>query len=330
LAALVKGNNQECFTPLYGARVMSTYDLAVIGGGPGGLAAAMYAGLRGLSVVGFEAESFGGQLINLYPSKPVTNFPAETELPSRELALRLADQAAHFGAELREWEPVEFVGAGDGGFALRSTRGEIKAHAVVLALGLGRFAPRRLGLDGEERFVGRGLTYRLPPIEEIVADHAVVVGGGDTALDTALSLQRVTDVTLIHRRDEFSAYKHSQDEAAARGLGVLTNAQIIELRGGERLESVVVALADDSVELPADLLLVSIGQVPDLAGVEQWELGISGPHIEVDSAMQTDRRGVFAVGDFAAYPGKVRMIATAVAEGSTATASVERFLMTPN
>ena len=70
--------------------------------------------------------------------------------------------------------------------------------------------------------------------------------------------------------------------------------------------------------------------MPDLAGVEQWELGISGPHIEVDSAMQTDRRGVFAVGDFAAYPGKVRMIATAVAEGSTATASVERFLMTPN
>jgi thioredoxin reductase len=309
---------------------MKEYDLAVIGGGPGGLAAAMYAGLRGLSAVTFEAESFGGQLINLYPSKPVTNFPAQTELPSRELALRLADQAAHFGAELREWEPVEFVGARADKFTVSSTRGEIEAHAIVLALGLGRFAPRRLGLEGEERFVGRGLTYRLPPIEEIVADHAVVVGGGDTAIDTALSLQRVTDVTLIHRRDEFTAYKHSQDQAAAADLAVLTNAQIVELRGGERLESVVVALADDSVELPADLLLVSIGQVPDLAGVETWELGISGPHIEVDSAMQTGRRGVFAVGDFAAYPGKVRMIATAVAEGSTATASVERFLMSPN
>src|SRR5450759_1189222 len=106
---------------------MSTYDLAVIGGGPGGLAAAM----RGLSVVTFEAESFGGQLINLYPSKPVTNFPAQAHVLSRDLALRLAEQAADFGAELREWEPVDYAGPTTDGFVLESAGRDTSATALV-------------------------------------------------------------------------------------------------------------------------------------------------------------------------------------------------------
>ena len=155
-----------------------------------------------------------------------------------------------------------------------------------------------------------------------------MVGGGDTAFDTALSLQRVADVTLVHRSDEFRAYAYSQRRVSEAGLEVVTGGEIVELLGGDHLESVVVSLADDrTVELPADLLLVTIGQVPDMSGVESWDLGLGGPHIEVDSAMQTARRGLLAVGDFASYPGKVRMIATAAAEGSTAAAAVERLLL---
>jgi thioredoxin reductase (NADPH) len=350
---------------------MATYDLAVIGGGPAGLAAAMYGGMRGLSTVVFEAEAFGGQLINLYPTKPVTNFPGHTEIFSCEIAERLADLADSFGAELAEWRPVQFVGLDGPDFTIRAgadaatgsapdsstTRaagpdahpsdasasdgepepatvgrrarhGDVTAHTLVLALGLGRFTPRRLGLAGEERFEGRGLTYRLPPIERIDARHVVVVGGGDSALDTALSLRTVADVTLVHRREAFSAYAFSQQRLAEADIRLITNGEVVGLAGRERLERIVVALADDStVEVPADLLMVSIGQVPELRGIERWELALSGARTPVSSAMEAGVPGLYAAGDFADYTGKVKMIATAVAEGSTAAASAERYLM---
>lgn len=306
---------------------MSTYDIAIIGGGPAGLATAMYAGLRGLGAVVYEAEAFGGQLINLYPTKPVSNFPAQPSLPSRELALRLAEQAERFGAELREGRAVEDVTPADGVFRIRGSLRRDEARTLVLALGLGRFTPRRLGLDDEERFLGRGLAYRLPPLEDIRAKHAVVVGGGDTALDTALSLAEVAEVTVVRRRDEFRAFAHTQDRFSEAGIAVVSNGEVVGLRGDERLESIVVQHPDEStVELPADLVLVSIGQVPDLSGSEQWGLGLGGRRVEVDSAMETRIPGVYAVGDYASYTGKVRMIATAVAEGSTAAAAAERHL----
>lgn len=306
---------------------MSTYDIAIIGGGPAGLATATYAGLRGLGAVVYEAESFGGQLINLYPSKPVSNFPAQSSLPSRELALRLAEQAEQFGAELRERRAVEDVTPREGGFAIQGSLRRDDAKTLVLALGLGRFTPRRLGLDDEDRYLGKGLAYRLPPLEDVRAKRAVVVGGGDTALDTALSLSEVADVTVVRRRDEFRAFSHTQDRFAEAGIEVVSNGEVVSIKGRERLESILVRRPDESmVELPADLVLVSIGQVPDLSGFAQWGLGLRGTRIDVDSAMETSIPGVYAVGDFATYPGKVRMIATAVAEGSTAAAAAQRYL----
>ena len=267
---------------------MSTYDIAIIGGGPAGLATAMYAGLRGLGAVVYEAEAFGGQLINLYPTKPVSNFPAQPSLPSRELALRLAEQAEQFGAELREWRAVEDVRPKDGGFRIKGSLRQDDAKTLVLALGLGRFTPRRLGLPDEDRFLGHGLAYRLPPLDEVRARRAVVVGGGDTALDTALSLREVAEVTVVRRRDEFRAFAHTQDRFAEAGIEVVSNGEVVGLKGDERLESIVVQRPDESsVELPADLVLVSIGQVPDLSGVEHWELGLAGSRIDVDSAMET-------------------------------------------
>jgi thioredoxin reductase len=307
---------------------VSRYDVVIVGGGPAGLATAMYARQRGLSPLLLEAETFGGQLVNLYPSKPVDNFPAQPELASRELARRLADQAAHFGAELRELAPVEHVGRGGGEFAVRTSSETIATDAVVLALGVGRFAPRSLGLESEQHYVGRGLTFRLPPRDRIVASRIVVVGGGDSAVDTALSLEGIADVTLVHRGDALRAYGRSQERLVASGVRVLLDAEVVGLGGGERLEHVLVSIADkESVEVPADLVLVSIGQVPDLRGAHAWDIPLDDCHVAVDPSMATAAAGIFAAGDLASYPGKVKMIATAVAEGSTAAASVERFLM---
>jgi ferredoxin/flavodoxin---NADP+ reductase len=307
---------------------VSHHDVVIIGGGPAGLSTATYARQRGLAPLLLEAETFGGQLVNLYPTKPVDNFPAQPELASRDLARRLADQAAHFGAELRELAPVDFVGRRGHRFTVRTAGDEIEADAVVLALGLGRFTPRTLGLESERRYLGRGLTYRLPPRERIEAARVVVVGGGDSAVDTALSLHEIADATLVHRGSALSAYGRSQERLAASGVRVLLDAEVVGLGGDDRLEHVLVSIAEkESVEVPADLVLVSIGQVPDLRGARAWEIPLDDCHVAVDPAMTTRSPGVFAAGDLVDYTGKVRMIATAVAEGSTAAAAVERFLM---
>jgi ferredoxin/flavodoxin---NADP+ reductase len=314
------------------ARQDMGYDVAIVGGGPAGLVAATHCRLRGLSSITFEAQSFGGQLVSLYPSKPVTNFPAHLDVASGELARRLAEQAAHFGAELQEHEAVESVGhAGDGsGFVVRSTLRATKARALLLALGLGRFRPRRLGLKDEDRFAGRGLVYSLPSRESIAAHHAVVVGGGDSAVDTAIALKAIVpEVTLVHRHVTPRAYPHSLERLDASGVQVIPDAELVGLRGNGELDHVLIALHDQEArEIPADLLLVCAGQVPDLGGLAEWDLKLilDGGHLPVDSSMRTALDGVFAAGDFVAYPGKIKMIATAVAEGSTAAASIERYL----
>jgi ferredoxin/flavodoxin---NADP+ reductase len=268
---------------------MDSYDV-VVGGGPGGFATAMYTQLRGLSTVVLEAEAFGGQLA--------------------------------------EYEAVEHVGRQDGQFRLRTDKRELRADSLILALGLGRFTPRKLGLSSEDRFLGSGLTYRPPKLEEITAKRVVIVGGGDSAVDTALSLDGIADVTLVHHCEALRAFAHLQARLRDSGVRLLTNAEVVGLGGEERLEHVVVSLEDESsVEIATDLLLVSIGQVPDLRGVQGWDPPLGDRHQPVNSAMETAIGGVFAVGDFADYPGKAKMIATAVAEGSTAAAAAERFLM---
>ncbi len=153
-------------------------------------------------------------------------------------------------------------------------------------MGLGRFTPRRLGLADEERFLGKGLAYRLPPFEEIRARRAVVVGGDDTALDTALSLREVADVNVVRRGDEFRAVAYTQDRLAEAGVDVMGHGEVVGLRGRERLEGVVVRREDEStVELKAGLVGVSIGQVPDLSGFAHRGLGLIGTKTDVDSAM---------------------------------------------
>ena len=158
----------------------------------------------------------------------------------------------------------------------------------------------------------------------------MVVGGGDSAVDTAIALKAIVpEVTLVHRHIVPRAYPHSLERLDASGVEVMPDAEVVGLGGNGVLNRVLVAVRDEEArEIPADLLLVSVGQVPDLGGLARWgvKLSLDGCRLPVDSSMRTAVPGLFAAGDFVAYPGKVKMIATAAAEGSTAAASVERYL----
>jgi thioredoxin reductase (NADPH) len=215
---------------------------------------------------------------------------------------------------------------------VKTVGGDTRARALLLALGLGRFRPRKLGLRDEDRFFDHGLLYRLPSVERVVARHAVVVGGGDTAVDTAVALRAIVpSVTLVHRRGTPRAYPHSLERLDASGVEVIADAEVVELGGNGVLDHVVVAVRnEEALEIPADLLLVCAGQVPDLGGLADWDvkLTLDGCHLPVSTSMRTAVPGVFAAGDFVSYPGKVKMISTAVAEGSIAAASIERYLST--
>jgi thioredoxin reductase (NADPH) len=300
---------------------MREVDVAVIGAGPAGLFAAYYAGFRGLSVAVVDAlPEPGGQVTAMYPEKlifDVAGFPA---VLGRDLVAALVEQAA-------QWQPRYLLGrqarelsALDGGLLVTLAGDtEVRAGAVLVTAGLGEFRPRPLpAADG---WPGGGVVHFVPVPEAHRGEDVVVVGGGDSALDWALALRPfATSVTLVHRRAVFRAHRASVRRAREVGVPIVTDAEVVELRGeGHRLREVELALhGGDRKVLPAQTVVAALGFTADLGPIESWGLELSRRTIRVDTTMRTARERVYAAGDVASYPGKVRLIATGFGEAATA------------
>lgn len=295
-------------------------DLLIIGAGPTGLYGAYYAGFRGLSVAVADAlPEVGGQIAALYPEKlihDVAGFPA---VRGQDLVDRLAEQAWR-------WNPTYLLGhgvtrlddTGEGIVATTDAGARITAGAVLVCGGIGNFIPRELPVGSE--YLGRGLRYFVPRLHELAGQDVVVVGGGDSALDWALSLEPIaSSVTLVHRRTRFRAHERSVEQVHASSVRVLTPYEVEKVSGEGAVSEVVVACSDgDRITLPAQSVVAALGFIADLGPIEQWGLELRRRRILVDRTMRTNRERVFAAGDIADHDGKVSLISIGFGEAALA------------
>ncbi|MFE9203683.1 NAD(P)/FAD-dependent oxidoreductase [Micromonospora sp. NPDC007230] len=299
---------------------MREVDVAVIGAGPAGLFAAYYAGFRGLSVAVVDAlPEPGGQVTAMYPEKLILDVAGFPAIKGRELVANLVAQAAPFHPEYLLGVRAEKLSYLDGRPVLGLAGGEqLRCGAVLVTGGLGSFTPRPLPVA--DSFLGGGIVYFVPQPAELAGRDVVIVGGGDSAFDWAVTLEPIArSVTLVHRREKFRA--HASTVARVRSLPVrlVVNAEVTRLHGEDQVTGVEITVRGGGVAtLPVDTLVAALGFTADLGPLAEWGLRLDRRHILVDSAMATNLPRVFAAGDITEYPGKVRLIATGFGEAATA------------
>lgn len=289
------------------------YDLVIVGAGPAGLTAAIYAERAGLKTVVLEKSLIGGQ-VAITPV--VENYPGFAQVPGKTLMDMMSDQARQY-ASVNEGEPVSSISGKAGDFLVTTQRGEYACKAVILATGA---TYRKLGVPGEEAFFGRGVNYCASCDGYLYKSKRVcVVGGGNTALTDALHLKNLgIDVTLIHRRNTLRAEQHLQDSLAREGIPVLWNTVVEEIMG-EGGKATGLRLKDTDTgqtnERETDGVFVAIGYTPhtELAKELGCELRANG-YVKSQGA-RTSVPGIYACGD---VTGGVQQIVTAIGEGSIA------------
>jgi thioredoxin reductase len=298
-------------------------DVLIVGAGPTGLFAAYYAGFRGLSMAIVDSlPEAGGQVTAMYPEKMIYDVGGFPAVRGRDLIKGLVEQAA-------PWQPTYLLGrkaeglreAGAGVEVLLDGGDVVHAGAVLITAGIGEFTPRPL--PAGDGWLGRGMVHFVPSLDAHAGQDVVVVGGGDSAFDWVLALNSIaTSVTLVHRRAKFRAAESIVREAERLGVQMITDAEVAELRAddetGALCEVVVTPKGSSPVVLPAQAVVAALGFTADLGPIENWGLEIDHRAIGVDSTMATARARVYAAGDVAAYPGKVKLIATGFGEAATA------------
>ena len=298
------------------------WDVVIIGAGPAGLSAALFTRMRRMSTLMIETAVAGGQLASLYPKKPVHDMPSYTYVMGEDLGRNFVEQAAHMGVEIHEGEHVTSIARDDDAAVVRvvSTKGSYEARSVIVATGGGAFEPRKINKPGEAELKGRGVTYGMPDIEESRGKRVLVIGGGDSALESALSLKDVAQVTLIHMLDKWQGMDGYVEDVRGSSIRALLDTETVEIKGNGRVETVVVRnkKTGDTEELPIDLVSINIGYLMDTKIVRQWGLELEGSQIKVDAIMKTNITGVFCCGDIATYPGKYKLLITACSEGAAA------------
>ena len=312
-------------------------DVTVLGGGPSGLYAAFYGGMREASVRIIDSlPELGGQLMALYPEKYIYDVGGFPKVLARDLGRDLIRQAMQFDPQVVVDEEILELDRDGDLILLRGRRAQYLTRTLVLAGGKGAFEPTKLKCPGYEEFLGRGVGYSVTDPTAYEGKRVLIVGGGDSAVDWALTLKDLaSETTLIHRRDGFRALERSLAilrEVAAQGeLSVKDHYEVKEIRGSDRVESVVIFYnrSDEKTTLEVDAVLTFLGFKPDLGPMKRWGLTLSKSRVVVDRLMRTNLPSVFAIGDMVDYEGKLDLIATGFAEAAIAVSQAVQ-IVNPN
>jgi thioredoxin reductase (NADPH) len=309
-------------------QMRSHADVAIIGAGPVGLFAIFECGMLGMRCHVFDAlDSVGGQCAALYPEKPIYDIPAHPRIEAAELIERLSEQAKPFAPSYHLGAQIDRLARDGENWVLTDAAGQsFTARTVIVAAGVGAFGPNRPPLAGIEAYEGQSVHYYVKRREDFRGKRVVIAGGGDSAVDWALSLADIAaQVMVVHRRPKFRAAPESAarlERLAANGaIEMVIPFQLAGLEGsGSQISSVIVeSLKGERRTLGADALLPFFGLSMNLGPIAEWGLDLDHHHITVDPAScATNASGIFAIGDIATYPGKLKLILSGFAEAALA------------
>jgi thioredoxin reductase (NADPH) len=303
------------------------FDITIIGAGPTGLFAAFYAGMRQArtQVIDSLAEP-GGALTAIYPEKYIYDVPGFPKVLAKDFVEQMVLQAERDKPTMRMSEEVtNLEREPDGIFRLTTSKGERFSKTVIICAGVGAFEPKRLDAPGVAELEGRGIHYFAKRVDDFRDRDVVIVGGGDSAVDWAVTLEPVANhVTLIHR-SKFRAHEATVRELEESSVEMrYPQCEVVEAHGVEEGRLHAVSYKDGTGEvyrIPAHDLIVSVGFLADLGPLKTWGLELTERknQIVVDKiTMETNFSGVFAAGDIAFYPAKFKLIANGAAEAVTA------------
>ncbi len=307
------------------------FDVLIIGAGPAGLTASIFAHDKNFKVALVEGLEAGGQLKNLYPHKPVYNYPGYANIKAGKLAEYMLKQVKEKDITIWEHEPVnQLICLENDGFLAKSKNLELRAKAIILTCGMGLLEPRKLGVPGESELKDKLIFYALKDLEQWTNQHVLIIGGGNSALDNALLLlENHCHVTVIHKSDKFQAEPATVEELEKKKVELLRGWHVIqaeELSDGKLKIHAQTINGSEEKEFISDKMLINIGLKPRIDFLKSLNLDLKGRQVIVNSEMQTKRPGVFACGDVVSYPGKVRLIVTAIGEAATSVNSLVKYL----
>ncbi|MDC3276514.1 NAD(P)/FAD-dependent oxidoreductase [Flavobacteriaceae bacterium] len=293
-------------------------DILIIGAGPVGLFTVFEAGLLKLKCHLIDSLPMpGGQCAEIYPKKPIYDIPSHPEIMAGDLIKNLEQQIAPFrpgytlgesAVSIEKIENEQFIVTTDQGT-------QHQASVIAIAGGLGTFEPRKPPLENLEQYENNGVNYIIKYPEYYRGKNIIIAGGGDSALDWTIFLENIaSSVTLVHRRKEFRGSLDSVDKVQQlknQGrINLITEAEVIGLKGVNRLDSVTVAHKENTINLECDYFIPLFGLTPKLGPIANWGLDIEKNAIKVDNSLdyQTNIPGIYAIGDVNIYPGKLKLI----------------------